>query len=278
MGILRLQGWACALTAIQTSTPILSSCHLVMHGLVGTRNQKEVGRGECPWPCNVGCWGRVPPVAGARGLISKAYRTSRSWPTSRRCTQGAKPATQCCTRILPAWFRPQLLRPLQLSTTIDRRPSTVDHHGDPLPPSLFFCSAGTLPPPRERERESSSSPAAPAICSHQGPRSIVQSRVKRVSTSFWWIFPVHCQPTSERKPQTTRAAQYLATSAHNPSQLRLVSVRQEQPPYHVWTISLSPRPLAHPSPANLLSDTPSSTTTSASSRPRKYHNTSRTSR
>lgn len=154
MGILRLQGWACALTAIQTSTPILSSCHLVMHGLVGTRNQKEVGRGECPWPCNVGCWGRVPPVAGARGLISKAYRTSRSWPTSRRCTQGAKPATQCCTRILPAWFRPQLLRPLQLSTTIDRRPSTVDHHGDPLPPSLFFCSAGTLPPPRERERES----------------------------------------------------------------------------------------------------------------------------
>lgn len=151
MGILRLQGWACALTAIQTSTPILSSCRLVMHGLVGTRNQKEVGRGECPWPCNVGCWGRVPPVAGARGLISKAYRTSRSWPTSRRCTQGAKPATQCCTRILPAWFRPQLLRPLPLSTTIDRRPSTVDHHGDPLPPSLFFVVQARYPL-RERER------------------------------------------------------------------------------------------------------------------------------
>lgn len=32
------------------------------------KKPKEDGRGECPWPSNVGCWGRVPPVAGTRGL------------------------------------------------------------------------------------------------------------------------------------------------------------------------------------------------------------------
>lgn len=187
----------------------------------GTRKQKEVGRGECPWAIQCGvlraraaCC-RVPR-ANLQGLshLAQLARIPALHPRSQACN-----STQCCTRILPAWFRPQLLRPLQLlSTSIDRRPSTIRR---PPPALSFFRSAGTLL--LLLLREARHLQLHPRFVSSRPQKTpcLVWSRIKRVSVSvFLLIFLVHCQPTSERKPQTTRAAQCLATSAHNPSQLR----------------------------------------------------------
>lgn len=160
----------------------------------------------------------MPPVAGSRVLISKAYR---SWPASRRCTQGAKPATQLSAALASCLLGLDLSSSARYNSSPP--PSTVDHRPSRRPPPAlsFFRSAGTLL--LLLLREARHLQLHPRFVSSRPQKTpcLVWSRIKRVSVSvFLLIFLVHCQSTSERKPQTTRAAQCLATSAHNSSQLR----------------------------------------------------------